>query len=166
MRPQLAKLLDRVFPDQLAISGIPEFRPYMIEFTTPQLRISLWLALFTFAIFGIWDVFGEGGGVLTTRFRFLVICPITAALASSGNTQLARTHRETFLLVFALVETVLACFLIILIDKEFPFKIISGNATLNFYLLIFFAYALLPVLVLDGIFIGAVAITAHAILLC
>jgi hypothetical protein len=72
----LSAVIDRPFPETLAISGTPEFRDYAIEFTTPQFRISLWLALFTLAIFGIWDVFGQDGGVMTTRFRFLGVVDV------------------------------------------------------------------------------------------
>jgi hypothetical protein len=46
-----------------------------------------------------------------------------------------------------------------------PFKISSGNATINFYLVIFFGFGLLPFFVLDGLVFGTLAIFAHGVLL-
>jgi hypothetical protein len=51
-------------------------------------------------------------------------------------------------------------------DKELPFKINTGNATINFYLFTFFGFALMPFFVMDGLIFGLFAITMHSILLC
>jgi hypothetical protein len=59
----------------------------------------------------------------------------------------------------------MGCVIVVLIDKELPFKISSGNATINFYLFIFFGFALMPFFVLDGLIFGLIAIAMHSILL-
>jgi len=165
MLSQLSSQVDRLFPAHLAIGTSPEFYEFAVDFTTIQLRISLWLAVFTLAIFGIWDVFGGDGAVFITRFRFLVGCPIFAVFALAGNSEFQRLHRDGFLIAFSSAAIVLVSVTIILIDKELPFKISSGNATINFYLVIFFGFALLPFFVLNGIVFGTLAIFAHASLL-
>jgi hypothetical protein len=129
--------IDRLFPEALTISGTPEFRDYAIEFTTRQFQISLWLAVFTNASFGLWDVFGEDGGVMTTRFRFLVCCPILVTFAAAAGSRFARTFHELYLGAFATTTLLLGCVIIVLIDKELPFKINTGNGTINFYLFTF-----------------------------
>jgi hypothetical protein len=157
--------IDRIFPAALTTSGTPEFRDYAIEFTSRQLQISLWLAVFTNASFGFWDVFGPDGGVMTTRFRFLVCCPIFVAFAVAAGKRFARTFRELYLSTFAITALLLGCVIIVLIDKELPFKISTGNATINFYLFVFFGFALMPFFVLDGLIFGLIAIATHCILL-
>jgi TIR domain len=161
----LSALIDHLFPAALAISGTSEFRDYAIEFTTRQFQISLWLAVITNASFGLWDLFGQDGGVMTTRFRFLVSCPIFVTFALAAASQFARAFHELYVLVFATTGLLIGCVTVILIDKELPFKINTGNATINFYLYTFFGFALLPFFVLNGLIFGLIAITMHSILL-
>ena len=165
MLSRLATKIDLLFPAALATSGTPAFRDYAIKFTTPQFRISLWLAIITFASFGIWDVFGEDGGVMTTRFRFLVGCPVLVLFAAAAGSQVACRYRELYVIGFSTTAVVIAFITIILIDKELPFKINTGNATINFYLCAFFGFALLPFFVVDGLVFGLVVVAAHSILL-
>jgi TIR domain len=159
------RLINRLFPSDLAITNAPAFRAYSIDFTTPQLRLCLWLALVTYAAFGFWDVFGEGGGVMTMRFRYLVACPVVAIFAAAGGSQFARTYRELFVCGFLMIVVTLVFGTVVLIDREFPFKISTGNATINYCLVSSFAFGLFPLLVLDGLLVGLVIISAHAILL-
>jgi hypothetical protein len=161
----LSAKVDRLFPPALAMSDTPEFRDYAIEFTTHQFQISLWLAVLTHASFGVWDIFGQDGGVMTTRFRFLVSFPIFVAFALAAGSQFARTFHESYLCAFAMTALVIGFVTVVLIDKELPFKINTGNATINFHLFTFFGYALLPFFVLDGLIFGLIAIAMHSILL-
>ena len=159
------RLINRLFPSDLAITNAPAFRAYSIDFTTPQLRLALWLALVTYAAFGFWDVFGEGGGVMTTRYRYLVACPVFAIFAAAGGSQFARTYRELFIFSYLMTVVTLVFGTIVLIDRELPFKISTGNATINYCLVSSVAFGLFPLLVLDGLLVGLVIISAHAILL-
>jgi hypothetical protein len=145
MLSRLPTLIDRLFPTDLGIAGVQEeFRAYTIEFTAPQLRISLWLAVVTDAAFGFWDIFGQDGGVQMIRFRYLVTVPIFILFAVLANYQIARVYREAFVLLYAAVSTVLVFANVIIIDSEMPFKIDNGNATLNFYLICFSAMPCCP----------------------
>jgi hypothetical protein len=161
----LSAQIDRVFPVALAISGTPQFRDYAIEFTTRQFQISLWLAVVTNASFGVWDVFAYDSGVMTTRFRFLVCCPILVVFAAGARSRFARTFHGLYVSAFATTVLLIGCVIVVLIDKELPFKINTGNATINFYLFTFFGFALMPFFVLNGLIFGLIAITMHCILL-
>ena len=56
------KLVDLLFPADLALSNVSDgFRRHKIELTALQVKISIWLALFSYAFWGIWDL---------TRLRF------------------------------------------------------------------------------------------------
>jgi hypothetical protein len=158
-------LIDRLFPPALAISHAPEFRAYAIEFTTRQFQISVWLAVLTNIILGFWDLFGQDGPAMTTRFRFLVCFPILAAFALAARSQFARRFRELYVSAFVLTTLLLGSVIVVLIDKEMPFKINTGFATMNFYLFTFFGFGLMPFFVLGGLIFGLIAIMMHSILL-
>jgi hypothetical protein len=162
---RFSALIDRLFPPALAISGTPEFRDYAIEFTARQFQISLWLAVFTNFTFGFWDGFGQDGGAMTTRFRFLVCFPILAVFALAADSQFTRKFRELFVNAFVLTALVLGSVIVVLIDKEMPFKITNGFATINFYLFTFFGFAFMPFFVVDGLIFGVIAIMMHSTVL-
>jgi hypothetical protein len=100
MASRIDGLLDKLFPDELPTDNLPNLAAYKEDSTRTQLRLSLWLALITIANFGIWDVFGATGGVLTTRFRFLIACPIFVAFALASYTRWSNSHRNIFVLSF------------------------------------------------------------------
>lgn len=159
------RLTNRLFPSDLAITNAPAFHAYSTNFTMPQVRFALWLALLTFAAFGFWDVFSDEGGVMTTRYRYLVACPVLAILATIAGSQVARTYCDLFVFAFLMVIVTLVFVTMVLMDMESPFKISTGNGTINYCLVSFFAFGLGPLLVLDGLLVGLVIISAHAILL-
>jgi len=72
--------IDRLFPEALTISGTPEFRDYAIEFTTRQFQISLWLAVFTNASFGLWDVFGQEGVSIDDEISLSCLFPLLGSI--------------------------------------------------------------------------------------
>jgi hypothetical protein len=159
------KLVDLLFPAELALSNASGFRRHKIELTTLQVKISIWLALFSYAFWGIWDVFGEGSGINSTRYRFLVACPVFAAFGIMTRLQFVKRYQEAFILIFSFIGITILFFHTLIIDHELPFKISTGTATINFYLVIFFGYALLPFLVLDGLLFGAMCLVAHTVLI-
>ena len=164
-QPPMVALVDRLYPPRLAITPVrEEFRAYAVEFTSVQFRMALWLALLTYAVFGIWDGFGQTGGVETTRFRYLIACPIMALFAAGSRLSLARAYRTQYLHAAATCTLVLIFVQMILIDRELPFKIATGNAALNYSLAIFFGCALLPCLLLDALFFSLIAVMLHAAL--
>ena len=159
---QLVALVDRLFPPRRAIAPVrQEFQAYTVEFTSGQFRMALWLALLTWVVFGIWDGFGETGGVDSTRFRYLVACPIMALFAVGTRFGIARAYRTRYMHAAATCSLVLIFVQLILIDRELPFKIATGNAALNYSLAIFFGCALLPCLLLDAVFFSLVAVALH-----
>jgi len=161
----LVALVDRLFPPRLAIARVRgEFRAYAVEFTSVQFRMALWLALLTWVVFGIWDGFGQTGGMLTTRFRYLVACPIMALFAAGSRFGIARAYRTHYLHAAATCSLALIFVQMILIDHELPFKIATGNAALNYSLAIFFGCALLPCLLLDALFFSLIAVVLHVAL--
>jgi len=162
---RLVELTDRLFPESLAIARVSkEFRAYTIEFTTSQFRMALWLALLTFAAFGFWDIFGEGGGIQSTRFRYLVVCPIFLAFAAGAGLEIARAYRGAYMFAFTIAALALLFFQVVLIDREMPFKISYGNGALNYLLAAFFGYGLLPYLLFEGFVYGLCFVAANTIL--
>lgn len=160
------KLVDLLFPAELALSNASDgFRRHKIELTALQVKISIGLALFSYAAWGIWDVFGENGGIISTRYRFLVACPVFAAFLIMTRLQFAKRYQEAFTLIFSFIAIVIIFFHTLIIDSELPFKISTGTATMNFYMSIFFGYALLPFLILDGLLFGVMCIVAHTVLI-
>jgi len=80
MAGSIVRTLDRLFPPELATAELPSYRIRKVEFSALHLKHATSLVVVTFAIFGIWDVFGGNGGIVTTRFRYLVACPLTGSV--------------------------------------------------------------------------------------
>jgi hypothetical protein len=81
---RLSAQIDRLFPAALAISDTLEFRDYAIEFTTRQFQISLWLAVFTNASFGLWDVFGQEGVSIDDEISLSCLFPLLGSICPRG----------------------------------------------------------------------------------
>jgi hypothetical protein len=82
------------------------------------------LAAATYVVYGAADMAMESGGVLSTRFRFMIALPLMATFFALSFRPFAR----------GVVGTVCTCISVYLIATDAPFRIDNGNATMNIML--------------------------------
>ena len=122
------------------------------------------LAVVTNAVFGIWDLTSASGGLMSTRFRYMVAFPAFAIFfAGSFHRSMKRWWQE-YSVLFCVVVTVCMYQSIVLFNMETEFNIARGNGTLNFQLAAIFG-ALFPIGFLYMVVGQAIFQLAHALLL-
>lgn len=160
----IGSLLSRAglsFDDQSVERG---YTHHSMEQALPILRAGILLATATFALFGLTDLASDVGGVVSTRFRYMVACPIMLCFLAMTYPGPARRHVQALTSAFALVAGGLVAVAVLLLDGETSFKIAQGNATPNFMLATAFL-ALLPLATLNVLCIGLVFQALHAVVL-
>jgi hypothetical protein len=105
----------------------------------------------------------SSGGVLSTRFRFMVVLPLMVIFFALSFRPFAHRHSQAFIGAFGVVVGACTYINVYLIAAESPFRIENGNATMNAMLLLGFL-ALLPLNVGSTIVLGSIAIVGHAAL--
>src|SRR5215470_17971042 len=141
-----------------------QYRAYFAEYAIYRTRIAMGLAVVTNAVFGIWDLTSASGGLMSTRFRYMVAFPAFAFFfAGSFHRSMKRWWQE-YSVLFCVVVTVCMYQSIVLFDMETEFNIGRGNGTLNFELAAIFA-ALFPIGFLYMVVGQAIFQAAHALLL-
>jgi len=121
-----------------------QYRAYFAEYAIYRTRIAMGLAVVTNAVFGIWDLTSASGGLMSTRFRYMVAFPAFAIFfAGSFHRSMKRWWQE-YSVLFCVVVTVCMYHSIVLFDMETEFNIARGNGTLNFELAAIFG-ALFPI---------------------
>jgi hypothetical protein len=103
----------------------------------------------------------ESGGVLSTRFRFMIAVPLMATFFALSFRPFARRHSQTFIIAFGVVGMACTYINVYLIAAESPFRIDNGNGTMNAMLLLGFL-ALLPLSVGSTIVLGSIVVAVHA----
>jgi TIR domain len=132
-------------------------RQFQEDFTRtaiPIAQFAMALAVFTYAIFGFWDMTSASGALLSTRFRFMVACPLLLLFFGCSFIKLIRRFWKGYLLFFAMTASICVYISVVLFDLETDFKINHGNGTLNFELAAIFV-GLLP---LDLIYVITIEI--------
>jgi hypothetical protein len=117
----------------------------------------------TYVVYGAADMAMESGGVLSTRFRFMIALPLMATFFALSFRPFARRHSQAFIMAFGVVGTACTYINVYLIAADSPFRIDNGNATMNIMLLLGFV-ALLPLSVGSTIVLGSIVVAAHAVL--
>jgi len=141
-----------------------QYRAYFAEYAIYRTRIAMGLAVVTNAVFGIWDLTSASGGLMSTRFRYMVAFPAFAIFfAGSFHRGMKRWWQE-YSVLFCVVVTVCMYESIVLFDMETEFNIARGNGTLNFQLAAIFG-ALFPIGFLYMVVGQAIFQLAHALLL-
>lgn len=132
--------------------------------TVPIFRASIILATLTFAVFGLTDLASDTGGIASTRFRYMVACPVLLSFLTLTYRSVSPRRLQALLIAFSLVASVLVFATVVLLDAETEFKIARGNATPNFMLATAFT-ALLPLSTVNTILVGTVMQVLHALLI-
>jgi hypothetical protein len=141
-----------------------EYQDYFCEKTFIIAQFAMLLAAATYVIYGVADMAMESGGVLSTRFRFMIALPLMATFFALSFRPFARRHSQAFITAFGVVGMVCTYISVYLIAADSPFRIDNGNATMNAMLMLGFL-ALLPLSVSSTIVLGSIIAAVHAGLL-
>ena len=141
-----------------------KYKASLAQYAVHRMRIAMGLAVVTNAVFGIWDLTSASGGLMSTRFRFMVALPAFGILfAVSFHRSMKRWWQE-YSILFCVVLTICMYKSIVFFDMETEFNIARGNGTLNFQLAVIFG-ALFPIGFLYMVLVQAIFQAAHALLL-
>jgi len=112
-------------------------------------------------VYGAADMAMDSGGVLSTRFRFMIALPLMVTFFALSFRPFARRHSQAFLIAFGVVGMACTYINVCLIAADSPFRIDNGNATMNAMLLLGFL-ALVPLNVGPTIVLGSIVVAVHA----
>jgi hypothetical protein len=140
-----------------------EFRVYFQERTYVIAQYAIMLAFLSYVIYGVADMAGNTG-IMSTRFRYMIACPLILGFFGLSFTQFARRHSQLFIVAFAIAAATCVYITVVLLGIETPFRIQSGNGTMNFLLALAFA-GLLPMYLSYTILVGAVLSGLHALIM-
>ena len=138
-----------------------EYQDYFCEKTFVIAQFAMLLAAATYVVYGAADMAMESGGVLSTRFRFMIALPLMATFFALSFRPFARRHPQCFIIAFGVVAMVCTYMNVYLIGVDSPFRIDNGNATMNAMLMLGFL-ALLPLSVSSTIVLGSIVVAVHA----
>ena len=138
-----------------------EYQDYFCEKTFIIAQFAMLLAAATYVVYGAADMAMESGGVLSTRFRFMIVLPLMATFFALSFRPFARRHAQAFIIAFGVVGMACTYINVYLIAADSPFRIDNGNATMNAMLLLGFL-ALLPLSVGSTIMLGSIVVAVHA----
>jgi hypothetical protein len=140
-----------------------EYQDYFSEKSFIIAQFAMLLAAATYVVYGVVDMAMESGGVLSTRFRFMIALPLMATFFALSFRPFARRHSQAFIIAFGVVGMACTYINVYLIAADSPFRIDNGNATMNAMLMLGFL-ALLPLSVGSTIVLGSIVVAGHAVL--
>jgi hypothetical protein len=138
-----------------------EYQDYFREKTFIMAQFAMLLATVTYLVYGAADMAMESGGVLSTRFRFMIALPLMATFFALSFRPFARRHSQAFIIAFGVVAMTCTYMSVYLIAADSLFRIDNGNATMNAMLMLGFL-ALLPLSVSSTIVLGSIVVAVHA----
>jgi hypothetical protein len=141
-----------------------EYQAYFSENTLRIAQFVTVLSVATYVVYGVADMVMASGGVLSTRFRFMVVVPFMLTFLALSFRPFTRQHLQDFLMGFGSVGIVFTYINVYLLaEPTSPFRIETGNATMNAMLLLGFV-ALLPLSVGSTIVLSSVVFVGHVVL--
>jgi hypothetical protein len=148
------------FPEQVIEI---EFQEYFRERTYTIAQFAILLAFIGYVVYGVSDMASDAA-IYSTRFRYMVACPLLLIFYGLSYKKFARRHFQIFIAAFAITLSVCVYISVVLLGIETPFRIQTGNGTMNF-MLILGILALLPLGVVSTILIGAFITVLHALIM-
>src|SRR5262249_5106727 len=139
-----------------------EYQDYFCQKTFIIAQFAMLLAAATYVVYGAVDMAMESGGVLSTRFRFMVALPLMMTFFALSFRPFARRHSQAFIIAFGVVGMACTYINVYLIAADSPFRIDNGNATMNTMLMLGFL-VLLPLSVGSTIVLGSIVVAVHAL---
>ncbi len=140
-----------------------EFREYVRERTYTVAQFAILVALIAYVVYGVSDMASDAA-IYSTRFRYMVACPLLLIFYGLSYKKIARRHSQIFIAAFAITLSVCVYITVVLLGIETPFRIQTGNGTMNFMLTLGLL-ALLPLSVVSTVLIGAVMTALHALIM-
>jgi TIR domain len=160
--------LVRTYHDALVAAGLrfpekvieKEFQEYFRERTYVIAQFAILLAFIAYVVYGVSDM-ATNATIASTRFRFMVACPLLLIFYWLSFKQFAKRRAPIFLAAFAVALSICVYITVLLLSVETPFQIRTGNGTMNFMLTIGLL-AMLPLSVVTTALIGLVMMALHA----
>jgi hypothetical protein len=140
-----------------------EFQEYFRERTYGIAQFAILLALIAYVVYGVSDM-ATSATIASTRFRFMVACPLLLMFYWLSYKEFAKRHAPIFLAAFAITLSICVFITVVLLSIETPFQIRTGNGTMNF-LLTLGLLAMLPLSLVATALIGAVMMALHALIM-
>jgi TIR domain len=140
-----------------------EFQQYFRERMFGIAQFGILLAFIAYLVYGVSDMASDAA-IYSTRFRYMVACPLLLIFYFASRTKFAKLHSQLFIGVFAIVLSVCVYITVVLLGIETPFRIQTGNGTMNFMLILGFL-ALLPLSLVSTALIGGVMVVLHALIM-
>jgi hypothetical protein len=141
-----------------------EYQDYFCGKTFIIAQFAMLLAGATYVVYGAADMAIESGGVLSSRFRFMIALPLMATFFALSFRPFARRHSQAFIIAFGVVAMACTYINVYLIAADSPFRIDNGNVTMNAMLMLGFL-ALLPLSVGSTIVLGSIVVAVHAVVI-
>jgi hypothetical protein len=139
------------------------FQEYFRERTYGIAQFAILLGLIAYVVYGVSDM-ATDATIASTRFRFMVACPLLVIFYWLSFKEFAKRHAPLFLSAYAVVLSVCVFITVLLLSLETPFQIRTGNATMNF-LLTLGLLAMLPLSLVATALIGAIMMALHAMIM-
>ena len=161
----------RMFDTGLAAAGLRfpekvierEFRDYFRDRTYMIAQVGFLLVFITYIIYGVSDLASEAA-INSTRFRYMVACPLLLAFYFLSYKEFARRHSQLFIAAFAVTLSICVYISVVLLSIETPFSIENGNGTMNFMLTLG-ALGAMPLGFVLTVLIGAAISALHGLIM-
>jgi TIR domain len=148
------------FPEQIIES---EFQSYFCNRMYGIAQFGMLLAFIAYVVYGVSDLASDAA-ISSTRFRYMVASPLLLLFYLMSFKEFAKRHSQLYISVFAVTLGICVYITVRLLGIETPFRIETGNATMNFMLLLGLL-ALLPLSVISTVLIGTVITGLHALIM-
>jgi hypothetical protein len=148
------------FPEKIIEN---EFQDYFCNGMYAIAQFGMLLAFIAYVVYGVSDLASDAA-ISSTRFRYMVASPLLLLLYFMSFKEFAKKHSQLYISVFAVTLGICLYITVRLLGIETPFRIETGNATMNF-MLVLGLLALLPLSVVSTALIGTVITGLHALIM-
>jgi TIR domain-containing protein len=148
------------FPEQVIEN---EFQDYFCNRMYGIAQFAMLLAFIAYIVYGVSDLASDAA-ISSTRFRYMIACPLLLLFYFGSFEDFAKRHSQLYISLFAVTLGICLYITVRLLGIETPFRIETGNATMNF-MLVLGLLALLPLSVISTVLIGAVIAGLHALIM-
>ena len=163
--------ITRIFVDGMVAVGLRfpekiienEFQDYFCNRMYGIAQFGMLLGFIAYVVYGVSDLASDAA-ISSTRFRYMVAAPALLLFYFMSFKEFAKRHSQLYISAFAVTLGVCLYITVRLLGIETPFRIETGNATMNF-ILVLGLLALLPLSVVSTALIGTVIAGLHALIM-